>query len=97
MGDGRDRRRITATLSGPHDFSSYSPWLMCAGAAEPGVRAGKSSAFNARVLAPDAIEVRYVIARLLHYRDKFRFTRNRLRRRRANPGALQIKKDEFFR
>lgn len=59
----------------------------------------KAFAFSARVAAPDAIEVRYVIAKGYYmYRDKFRFTLE-------PPGLLAgephlppgtIKKDEFF-
>ncbi len=59
----------------------------------------KAFAFSARVAAPDAIEVRYAIAKGYYmYRDKFRFTLE-------PPGLLAgeprlppgtIKKDEFF-
>ena len=53
--------------------------LMCSGfgqAAEPELlEPEKAFAFSARVVAPDAIEVRYVIAKGYYlYRDKFRFT-----------------------
>lgn len=59
----------------------------------------KAFEFSARVAGPDAIEVRYVIAKGYYmYRDKFRFT--------LEPAALaqgqpelppgKIKKDEFF-
>lgn len=77
--------------------------LSCSGfiqAAEPELlEPEKAFAFSARVVAPDAIEVRYVIAKGYYmYRDKFRFT--------LEPAALgpveprmppgTIKKDEFF-
>ena len=77
--------------------------LMCSGfaqAAEPELlEPEKAFAFSARVVAPDAIEVRYVIAKGYYlYRDKFRFT---LEPAAAAAGAPRlppgiIKKDEFF-
>jgi thiol:disulfide interchange protein DsbD len=77
--------------------------LMCGGfaqAAEPELlEPEKAFAFSARVVAPDAIEVRYVIAKGYYlYRDKFRFT---LEPAAAAAGAPRlppgiIKKDEFF-
>ena len=77
--------------------------LMCSGfaqAAEPELLdPEKAFAFSARVVAPDAIEVRYVIAKGYYlYRDKFRFT---LEPAAAAAGAPRlppgiIKKDEFF-
>jgi thiol:disulfide interchange protein DsbD len=105
MGGGRDR------LTDPTSFSSLMMilrWLFvlllsCSGfiqAAEPELlEPEKAFAFSARVVAPDAIEVRYVIAKGYYmYRDKFRFT--------LEPAALgpveprmppgTIKKDEFF-
>ncbi|MFO0441705.1 MAG: protein-disulfide reductase DsbD [Betaproteobacteria bacterium] len=71
-----------------------------AGAAEPDLlEPEKAFVFSARVVAPDAIEVRYLIAKGYYmYRDKFRFS--------AEPAAVQLgeprlppgerKKDEFF-
>jgi len=59
----------------------------------------KAFSFSARVVTPDAIEVRYVIAKGYYmYRDKFRFT---LEPAAAAGGEPQlppgiIKKDEFF-
>ena len=77
--------------------------LMCSGfgqAAEPELlEPEKAFDFSARVVAPDAIEVRYVIAKGYYlYRDKFRFT---LEPAAAAAGAPRlppgiIKKDEFF-
>ena len=76
---------------------------MCSGiaqAAEPELlEPEKAFDFSARVVAPDAIEVRYVIAKGYYlYRDKFRFT---LEPAAAAAGAPRlppgiIKKDEFF-
>lgn len=69
-------------------------------AAEPDLlEPEKAFAFSARVVAPDAIEVRYLIAKGYYmYRDKFRFS--------AEPATVQLgepklppgerKKDEFF-
>ena len=77
--------------------------LMCSGfgqAAEPELlEPEKAFAFSARVVAPDAIEVRYVIAKGYYlYRDKFRFTLEPAAAAavapRLPPGI--IKKDEFF-
>lgn len=77
--------------------------LSCSGftqAAEPELlEPEKAFAFSARVVATDAIEVRYVIAKGYYmYRDKFRFTLEP-----ASLGPLEprmppgtIKKDEFF-
>lgn len=59
----------------------------------------KAFAFSARVVAPDAIEVRYVIARGYYmYRDKFRFTLEPATSARGEPRLPPgtIKKDEFF-
>jgi len=59
----------------------------------------KAFVFSARVATPDAIEVRYVIAKGYYlYRDKFRFT---LEPAALNGGSAQLppgqlKKDEFF-
>ena len=59
----------------------------------------KAFAFSARVAGPDAVEVRYVIAKGYYlYRDKFRFT---LEPAALNGGSAQLppgqlKKDEFF-
>ena len=56
-------------------------------------------AFSARVIAPDAVEVRYVIAKGYYlYRDKFRFT---LEPAAVGAGAAElppglVHKDEFF-
>ncbi len=77
--------------------------MLCAGfaqAADPELLdPEKAFEFSARVVGPDAIEVRYVIAKGYYlYRDKLRFT--------LEPAALsggsaqlppgQLKKDEFF-
>jgi len=77
--------------------------LLCSGfaqAAEPELlEPEKAFAFSARIAAPDAIEVRYVIAPGYYmYRDKFRFT---LEPSMLTQGAPQLppgkmKKDEFF-
>jgi thiol:disulfide interchange protein DsbD len=76
---------------------------LCAGlahAAEPELlEPEKAFEFSARVVGPDAIEVRYVIAKGYYmYRDKFRFT---LEPAALNGGSAQLppgqlKKDEFF-
>ncbi|MGE4110416.1 MAG: protein-disulfide reductase DsbD N-terminal domain-containing protein, partial [Burkholderiales bacterium] len=59
----------------------------------------KAFAFSARVAAPDAIEVRYVIAKGYYmYRDKFRFALEPSAVG-AGPAELppgRLKKDEFF-
>ena len=78
-------------------------FLVCAGlarAAEPELlEPEKAFAFSARVLAPDAIEVRYVIAKGYYlYRDKLRFS---LEPAAAAQGEPRLppgikKKDEFF-
>lgn len=77
--------------------------LLCtgfAGAAEPELlEPEKAFVFSARVVAPDAVEVRYVIAKGYYmYRDKFRFT---LEPESVAAGAAELppgrlKKDEFF-
>jgi len=77
--------------------------LLCSGfaqAAEPELlEPEKAFAFSARIAAPDAIEVRYVVAPGYYmYRDKFRFT---LEPSTLAQGAPQLppgkmKKDEFF-
>jgi thiol:disulfide interchange protein DsbD len=59
----------------------------------------KAFAFSARVLGPDAVEVRYVIAKGYYlYRDKFRFTMEPASASQGEPRlpAGKIKKDEFF-
>jgi thiol:disulfide interchange protein DsbD len=69
-------------------------------AAEPDLlEPEKAFAFSARAVAPDAIEVRYLIAKGYYmYRDKFRFSAQpadvRLGEPRLPPG--ERKKDEFF-
>ncbi len=77
--------------------------LVCSGlaqAAQPELlEPEKAFAFSARVIAPDAIEVRYVIAKGYYlYRDKFRFTLEPSTvaggEPRLPPGIIQ--KDEFF-
>lgn len=78
-------------------------FLLCAGfagAAEPELlEPEKAFVFSARVVAPDAVEVRYAIAKGYYmYRDKFRFT---LEPESLAAGAAelppgQLKKDEFF-
>jgi len=59
----------------------------------------KAFAFSARVATPDAIEVRYVIAKGYYmYRDKFRFTLEPATAAQGEPRLPPgtIKKDEFF-
>lgn len=59
----------------------------------------KAFAFSARVQGPDAIEVRYVIAKGYYlYRDKLRFTLEPASASQGEPQlpAGKIKKDEFF-
>jgi thiol:disulfide interchange protein DsbD len=77
--------------------------LVCSGlahAAEPELlEPEKAFAFSARVVAPDAIEVRYVIAKGYYmYRDKFRFTLEPAAAAGGEPLLPPgiIKKDEFF-
>ena len=77
--------------------------MVCAGlarAAEPELlEPEKAFAFSARVLAPDAIEVRYVIAKGYYlYRDKFRFSLEPAAAAQGEPRlpAGIMKKDEFF-
>ena len=77
--------------------------LVCSGfvqAAEPELlEPEKAFAFSARVQGPDAIEVRYVIAKGYYlYRDKLRFTLEPASASQGEPQlpAGKIKKDEFF-
>lgn len=77
--------------------------LACTGmahAAEPELlEPEKAFAFSARVLAPDSIEVRYVIAKGYYlYRDKLRFTLEPATVARGEPKLPPgiTKKDEFF-
>ena len=77
--------------------------LTCSGvahAAEPELlEPEKAFSFSARVVAPDAIEVRYVIAKGYYmYRDKFRFTLEPAAAAGGEPLLPPgvIKKDEFF-
>lgn len=77
--------------------------ILCAGAAhaaEPELlEPEKAFVFSARVVAPDAIEVRYSIARGYYmYRDKFRFTLEPAELAAGDPRMPPgtIKKDEFF-
>ena len=81
----------------------FAMLLMCAGVAQAAqqelLEPEKAFAFSARVLAPDAIEVRYVIAKGYYlYRDKFRFTTEPASAAQGEPRvpAGTIKKDEFF-
>jgi thiol:disulfide interchange protein DsbD len=78
-------------------------FLVCAGfarAAEPELlEPEKAFVFSARVLAPDAIEVRYVIAKGYYlYRDKLRFTLEPATAAQGEPNLPPgiVKKDEFF-
>jgi len=78
-------------------------FLVCAGfarAAEPELlEPEKAFVFNARVVAPDAIEVRYVIAKGYYlYRDKLRFTLEPATAAQGEPNLPPgiVKKDEFF-
>ena len=78
-------------------------FMVCAGlarAAEPELlEPEKAFAFSARVLAPDAIEVRYVIAKGYYlYRDKLRFSLEPAAATQGEPRlpAGIMKKDEFF-
>ncbi len=77
--------------------------LVCSGfvqAAEPELlEPEKAFAFSARAQGPDAIEVRYVIAKGYYlYRDKLRFTLEPASASQGEPQlpAGKIKKDEFF-
>lgn len=77
--------------------------LLCSGTANAAdadlLEPEKAFAFSARVAAPDAIEVRYVIARGYYmYRDKFRFSLEPADRLQGEPRLPPgtIKKDEFF-
>ena len=77
--------------------------LVCGGlahAAEPELlEPEKAFSFSARMAAPDAIEVRYVIAKGYYmYRDKFRFTLDPAAAAGGEPLLPPgiIKKDEFF-
>jgi thiol:disulfide interchange protein DsbD len=78
-------------------------FLVCAGfarAAEPELlEPEKAFVFSARVVAPDAIEVRYVIAKGYYlYRDKLRFTLEPATALQGEPRLPPgiVKKDEFF-
>jgi len=78
-------------------------FLVCAGfarAAEPELlEPEKAFVFSARVVSPDAIEVRYVIAKGYYlYRDKLRFTLEPATAAQGEPNLPPgiVKKDEFF-